>query len=303
MADSDPGAPDAGIAPTQLAQVRVPLEDAGAVVESRDANGRTPVVLVPLRNLRIRFDFLGIAAVLVLFGIVTLLFNWSFLLTVAGFVAALVFAALGLTSAFFVRVPEGTNAMLVRSGKHLDVLPPGPHAVPPWIVVSHVVTRRQVPFALPRVETPTLDNVAATIDALATFSIADPARFVYSIAVPDFDIVLQGACAQAARSLVRTQTWSTILDLGTDQAEILRAAIDADVRAYGVQIDHLSITHARPGPAFLQAEEARQLAIVQGAEQIARQALAERRQRDEGALIDLRLGHLEQALEHYPAAA
>jgi hypothetical protein len=53
----------------------------------------------------------------------------------------------------------------------------------------------------------------------------------------------------------------------------------------------------------LQAEEARQLAIVQRAEQIERQALAERRQRDEGALIDLRLSHLEQALERYPAAA
>ena len=246
---------------------------------------------------------MAIAAVLALAGIVTLLFNWSFLLTVAAFVAALLFAALGLTSAFFVRVPEGTNAMLVQGGRHLGVLAPGPHVVPPWIVVSHVVTRRQVPFALPRIEAPTQDNVAATIDALATFSIADPARFVYSIAVPDFDLVLQAACAQASRSLIRSQSWSTILDLSIDQAETLRAAIDADVHTYGVHIDHLSITHARPGPAFLQAEEGRQLAIVQRAEQTERQVLAERRQRDAGALIDLRLAQLEQALEHYPAAA
>src|SRR3954453_15658398 len=118
MADSDPGGPDAGIAPTQLAQVRVPLEDAGAVFESRDASGRRPVVLVPLRNLRIRFDFLATAAGLLLFGIVTLLLNWNFLLTMAGFVGASALAALGLTSAFFVRVPEGTSAMLVQSGRH-----------------------------------------------------------------------------------------------------------------------------------------------------------------------------------------
>jgi len=303
MADSDPGAADAGVASTQLAQVRVPLEDAGAVFESRDASGRTPVVLLPLRNLRIRWDLLAIAGGLLLFGIVTLLFNWNFLLTVAGFAAAAVLAVLGLTSAFFVRVPEGTNAMLVQSGRHLGVLAPGPHVVPPWIVVSHVVTRRQVPFALPRVEAPTQDNVSATLDAFATFSIADPALFVYSIAVPDFDLVLQAACAQATRSLIREQSWSSMLDLSTNQAEALRSAIDADVRPYGVHIDHLNITHARPDSAFLQAEGARQLAIVQRAEQTERQALAERRQRDEGALIDLRLSHLEQALEHYPAAA
>jgi hypothetical protein len=158
MADTDQGALDDGVAPAQLAQVRVPLEEAGAVFENRDASGRTPVVLVPLRNLRVRFDFLGIAGGLLLFGIVTLLLNWSFLLTVAGFACALVLAALGLISAFFVRVPEGTSAMLVQSGRHLRVLAPGPHVVPPWIVVSHVVTRRQVPFALPRIEAPT-DNV------------------------------------------------------------------------------------------------------------------------------------------------
>ena len=288
---------------TQLAQVRVPLQDAGSTFESRDASGRTPVVLVPLRNLRIRFDLLAIAAGLLGLGILSALFGWHFLLTGAAFVGAAVLAALALTSAFFVRVPEGTTAMLVQSGRHLSALDPGAHVVPPWIVVSHVVTRRQVPFGLPRVEAPTQDNVSATIDALATFSIADPARFVYSISVPDFDLVLQAACSQALRTLVRTQTWASILDLSGDQAEILRAAIDADVRTYGVQIDHLSITHARPEPAFMQAEQARQLAVVQRAEQIERQALAERRQRDEGALIDLRLSHLEQALQRYPAAA
>src|SRR3982750_1435571 len=95
----------------QLAQIRVPLEDAGAVFESRDANGRTPVVVVPLRNLRIRFDFLAVAVGLLAAGSLILLFGWSFVLALIAFVIAAVLAGLGLMSAFFVRVPEGTHAL------------------------------------------------------------------------------------------------------------------------------------------------------------------------------------------------
>lgn len=288
---------------TQLAQVRVPLQDAGSVFESRDANGRTPIVLVPLRDLRVRFDLLAVAAGLVVLGALALALGWHPLIPIAAFGAAAVLAAVSLTSAFFVRVPEGTNALLVQGGRHYSVLPPGPHVVPPWIVVSHVVTRRQVPFAVPRVEAPTQDNVSAAIDILATFSIADPSRFVYSIAVPDFDLVLQAACSQAARALIRAQSWSSILDLSTTEALTLRSVIGEDMRQYGVQIEHLSITYARPEPAFLQAEGARQLAVVQRAEQAEQQTLAERRQRDTAALLELRLSHLEEALRRYPAAA
>jgi regulator of protease activity HflC (stomatin/prohibitin superfamily) len=288
---------------TQLAQVRIPLEDAGSVFESRDANGRTPIVLVPLRDLRVRFDLLAIAAGLVVLGGVALALGWHPLISIGAFGGAAVLTVVGLISAFFVRVPEGTTALLVQGGRHYRVLPPGPHMVPPWIVVSHVVTRRQVPFVVPRVEAPTQDNVSAAIDILATFSIADPARFVYSIAVPDFDVVLQAACCQAARTLIRGQSWSSILDLSATEALTLRSAIDEDMRQYGVQIEHLSITYARPEPSFLQAEGARQLAVVQRAEQVEHQTLAERRQRDSDALLELRLSNLEEALSRYPAAA
>jgi regulator of protease activity HflC (stomatin/prohibitin superfamily) len=303
MAVDDPTAQPSPIDITQLAQVRVPLEDAGAAFETRDASGRTPIVLVPLRNLRIRFDLLGGAAGLVILGSVATALGWNAALSMLCFALAIVLCGVGLMSAFFVRVPEGTTALLVSGGRHLGVLGPGPHVVPPWIVVSHVVTRRQIPFALPRVVAPTHDNVSASIDALATFSIADPARFVYSIAVPDFDLVLQATCAQATRSLIRGESWSSVLDLSADQAATLRLAIDTDVRAYGVQIDHLNITHARPDPAFMQAEEGRQLAVVQRAEQAERQTLAEHRQHDQDALFDLRLSHLEEALGRYPHAA
>jgi regulator of protease activity HflC (stomatin/prohibitin superfamily) len=289
--------------PTQLAQVRVPLEQAGAVFEERDASGRTPVVLVPLRDLRIRLDFLALAIGLLGLGSLSLALQWHALVSVLAYATAAALATVGLMSAFFVRVPEGTTALLISGGRHHGALLPGPHMVPPWIVVSHVVTRRQVPFAVPRIDAPTQDNVSASIEVLATFSIAEPARFVYSIAVSDFDLVLQAACCQAARTLIRGETWSSILDLSSAQAANLRAVIDAEMRTYGVQIEHLSITYARPEPAFLQAEGARQLAVAQRAEQVERQTLAEHRQHDSDALVELRLSHLEDVLQRYPAAA
>src|SRR3954469_22243315 len=110
MAVDDPNASLTSADGAQLAQIRVPLEDAGAVFESRDASGRTPVVVVPLRNLRIRFDFLAVAGGLVVLGSLALAFNWNGLLIVLSFGAAVVLTGLALMSAFFVRVPEGTNA-------------------------------------------------------------------------------------------------------------------------------------------------------------------------------------------------
>src|SRR5215218_2418881 len=47
----------------QLTQVRAPLEDAAQVLTTTDAEGRQPIVLVPLRATRIRMDivFVGLA--------------------------------------------------------------------------------------------------------------------------------------------------------------------------------------------------------------------------------------------------
>src|SRR5688572_28877122 len=124
----------------QLAQVRVPLEHASLVFDSPDAIGRMPIVVLPRRNLRLRFDFLLIAGALVLAGILTIVFGWSFWLTAAAFLGAAVMTVLGTMSAFFVRVPEGTTALLTRSGRHVGVLGAGSHVVMPYLVVSHIVT-------------------------------------------------------------------------------------------------------------------------------------------------------------------
>jgi regulator of protease activity HflC (stomatin/prohibitin superfamily) len=161
----------------------------------------------------------------------------------------------------------------------------------PYIAVSHVVTRRQIPFELPRVEAPTQDNARARIDALLTFVISDPSRFVYTIAAPDFDLVMQAAGQDGVRTLVRTLSWQGVLDIGAEHAEELRARIEDYVRPYGVEIGHLNITYARPDEAFLLAEQAAQAEMRKRVNQI------------EADAMELRLRRMEELLAQYPHAA
>jgi regulator of protease activity HflC (stomatin/prohibitin superfamily) len=210
-------------------------------------------------------------------------------LALIALLAAIFLSALGAMSAFMVRVPEGTAALLVQAGRHRGTLGPGTHLIMPWIAVSHIVTRRQIPFELTGCEAPTRDNVMARIDLLLTFVIGDPARFVYAIAAPDFDLVMQAAGRDGVRTIFRTVTWSEVLDLGVRHAESLRARIEEHVQHYGAELGHLNITYARPNPALLASEESRQLAVAQRAEAAEQSALAERRLLDDQALVHMRL--------------
>jgi regulator of protease activity HflC (stomatin/prohibitin superfamily) len=304
MADPAPAPPASGPQYTtiQLGQERVPLHEASAVFETPDANGRTPIVLIPTRPLRLRLDLLGGAGALLVIGILAITLATNFLLATIAFVGAVILAAFGGLSAFMVRVPEGTTALLVQGGRHRGTLGPGSHIVMPWVAVSHIITRRQIPFELPRAEALTSNNVRARIDLLLTFVIADPGRFVYAIAAPDFDLVLQAAGYDAVRSLFRGLTWAGVLEMDHEHSDLLRTRIEDRVRPFGVEIAHLSITYARPHDALLASEEARQIAVAQRAEAAELHALAERRLQDEQALAGVRLrAELEREQERLQA--
>jgi regulator of protease activity HflC (stomatin/prohibitin superfamily) len=188
-------------------------------------------------------------------------------------------------------------------------------------------------------EAPTEDNVRATLDCLVTFAIADPYRFVYNISADDFDHVFQAICQEALRAMVRRLPSARVSDLHGQDKDELRAAIGAVVAPYGVEVRSAVITYAQPPVEFLHSQEARQLAVLQRAEQAERQALAQRRQADaealarqealarvsreqdtlqaeteraearrrlteaEAAVDDLRLARLEERLRRYPQAS
>jgi regulator of protease activity HflC (stomatin/prohibitin superfamily) len=271
-------------AETQLTQARVPLEEAAEAFTLRDASGRIPIVVLPVRAGRVNLQLLLAAGVALAVAVVVWLFFDRFDLFLLAAVVAVVLAVFGLRQAFLVPVPEGTNALLAQRGRFLRTIGPGVHRIPPYIAVSHLVTRREIPFDVPMTEAATEDNVRATVDSLVTFAIADPFRFVYNISADDFDHVFQAICQEALRAMVRRLPSSQVSDLhGQDKGE-LRAAIGAVVAPYGVEVRATVTTYAQPPAEFLQSQEARQLAVLQRAEQAERQALAQRRQADAEAL-------------------
>ncbi len=265
---------------TQLTQVRVPLEEAGDAFATRDASGRIPIVLIPKQLNRVRNE-LVIAGVVVLLGAILfqLLANQPIMIPI-GIVLAVLLIIVGVYRSFIVRVPEGANALLAKGGRYTKTIGSGTHFIQPIIVVTHLVTRREIPFDVPVVEAPTKDNVRAGVDTLVTFNIVDPFKFVYSISADDFDQVFQAACQDGLRHLIRSITAEQVADLAKQDLAAFHEELGSEMESYGVQISKVTVTFAQPSAEVVQSLEARQLAAVQQAEQAEKQALALRRQKD-----------------------
>ena len=262
----------------QLTQKQVPLEDAGAAFMEKDENGRTPIIIVPKHLNRIRND-LVIIAVLFLAGAVVIQ-NVMLNLALASFVGLIgvILLILGVYRSFIVRVPEGANALLMRGGRYTKTVGSGTNLIPPWIFVSHLVTRRQIPFDVPVVNAPTGDNVRANVDTLLTFTIDDPYKFVYSISASDFDQVLQAICQDTLRATVRQITTRQVLDMKRSDLMPIVEGLNTDVEYYGVTVHKINVTYAQPPADFMQSEEARMLAGFHQAEQVEKQALMQQQQ-------------------------
>jgi regulator of protease activity HflC (stomatin/prohibitin superfamily) len=194
------------------------------------------------------------------------------------FLIGIVLIVLGVLRACYIQVPEGVSALLARGGKHVGTVAAGLHFVPPWVTVSHLVTRKEIPYDAPVKEAPTKDNVRATVDTSITFMVTDPYKFVYTISADGFDQVFQAACQDALRSMVRLVTSDQVNDLARAETAGLREELSKDVGQYGVTITKINITDSRPPAEFLRSQEARQLAVLQRAEQAERFALAQRQQ-------------------------
>ena len=272
----------------QLTQARVPLEDAGDALLTRDATGRIPIVVVPQRMSRTNRE-LVIAAAVVAVGAYVLYRLAIEPMWLLGLPLAVVLLVVAVLPAFRVRVPEGASALLLRGGKYYKTLASGTHVLPPYIFVSHLVTRREIPFDVPAFTSVTKDSVKATIDTMVTFSITDPYRFVYTISADDFDHVFLAICQDALRHLVREVNWEQIVDLTRAGTEQMSELIAEDVAPYGVKVHKVNVTYAGPPPEFLAAQEMQQLAVLQRQEQAEKHQLALQRLADEEALAQARV--------------
>lgn len=287
----------------QLTQARVPLDQAGDALLSRDAGGRIPIVVIPRRTGRVNIW-------LVLAGLVAIAVGAAGTASAAGggwwlglgAPIGIALIVLGVFQSFRVMVPEGANALLLRGGKYYKTLPSGFHLVPPYYPVSHLVTRRVIPFDVPAYVTPTADNVAATVDLLVMFTIRDPYKFVYSISTNDFDQVFLAACQDALRQLVRAMPWQELLNLNERGMAGLQHTIAADVVDYGVEVNKVKVTYAAPPADFMKSQEQRELWAVQRAELAEQKALELQRVEQEAATESLRLQRLQERLQQFPEA-
>jgi regulator of protease activity HflC (stomatin/prohibitin superfamily) len=283
---------------SQLTQARVPLAEAGDAFAMRDASGKIPIILVPTQRNRVRNE-LVLTAVLIIVGGITLgfLVQQSALISLAVLVGLLMLI-LGVYRAFFVRIPEGSKALLTRGGQYVRTIGAGTHLLSPWYIVSHLVTEREIPFDVPVVNSPTKDNVRVNVDTLFTFRITDPYQFVYHISATDFDQVFQAVCQDTLRSFVRTVTSDQVMDLKRIDLGDILISLNEDFVPYGVEVMKTTVTFAQPPAEFMQSQEARQMAILQQKEQQERQALAIRRQRDHDELAHQQvLGQVERDKE------
>lgn len=264
----------------QLTQTRVPLEDAADAFTTRDANGRIPIIIVPSHLNRIRNDVVAIAGFLLVAAIVVAFTVGEIAIFFLMVLFGVILLILGVYRSFIVRIPEGAIALLTRGGRYTRTINSGSQILPPWIVVSQLITTREIPFDVPVVESPTKDNVRANVDTLITFRITDGYKFVYNISATDFDQVFQAACQDGLRSMMRQITSEQVVDLKKQDLTYMLESLSTAVAPYGVTVTNISVTFAQPATEFMESLEARQLAILQQQEHKEKQALAQRRQAD-----------------------
>lgn len=302
----------------QLTQVRVPIADAADAFSIPDESGRFPIVVLTGERSRVRNELvlagLALLAVAILFG--PNLAVQGALIAIGG---ALV--VLGVFQSFIVRIPEGAQALGLRRGRFERILPAGVHVLPPWIAVSHVITKREIPFVATGLAIPTSDDVRVDVQVLITFTIEAADRFIFSISAPDFDTVCAAASQDSLRRLLRGIPSDHVLDLAGTESETLRTAIGADLEPYGVVVHAVVLMSIVPPAAYMASLEARRIAEVQRAELVERHALAKRLQADrlelerseaearrklleiEAANEAYRLEQLQARLAAYPKAA
>ena len=139
---------------------------------------------------------------------------------------------------FWFTIPDGFYALVTRHGALEDytdfvtgqkspVWPCGLHYGPPWLKVSHLVTKQDIVFNAKIDACPTRDNVAANIDLAIVLRVMgeenstnhpkdnpqNVVKFVHELAPMGLQTQLQGELAASVRTLVRSLDYSNVLGL------------------------------------------------------------------------------------------
>jgi regulator of protease activity HflC (stomatin/prohibitin superfamily) len=302
----------------QVTEITATPIEAPEAIERRDAYGRVPVVVRIRRQPPIRIEFVLLAVGLAASGILLPLVDAIKAVIIVG---AVILLPIGFMARLFIRIPPGSVGLVMKGGRHSAVLQEGIHRVSPFLALTHLVTAREIAFDVPVNQARSADGVGISIDLMLSLQISDPVRFAYAISTGDADQLVHAATQDAARRLARGMAAMDALDLGDEQAAVVRDVIDAKLDAYGIDVRSVAFTRVSLPELFTASLEARRLAVVQLAEQSEAYALEKRRLADHASLIaqeadarraaveldavaeDLRLSKLEERLTANPKAA
>jgi regulator of protease activity HflC (stomatin/prohibitin superfamily) len=280
----DAGAEPLVTAPSyvQLTQQRVPLRRAAEVLSTPDDAGRYPIIVLVRQGGRFSLQLLLVAGAVAAVAVAAPV---GPLLTIAGLVAAVVILFAGSARAVLASIPEGSQAVLAERGRFARIAGPGVQRVAPTIVVTHVVTTRDIPFGTFVRGALLADEVRVDVEILFTFRIADPGKFVYKTTAPDFDAVCLSVVNAVVREVARTIRSDQVLEIQMSDSEPLREALSAPLDRYGVEVSRVLVTRVDPPADFLATREARRLAVLRTGQQEEQAGFERRVQSDRDALI------------------
>ncbi|MBL9099894.1 MAG: SPFH domain-containing protein [Myxococcales bacterium] len=153
--------------------------------------------------------------------------------------------------ALTVQVDDNEAALVTRFGKHVRTLErPGLHFLParalPWVRV-HDVSLRRDGRRFPGVAVNDARGTSVTVDLWLELRVLDPARATFAVA--DWQAALPNLVARAATAVLGERTFHEILASHDELADLLRADIDAQTKAWGLQINSVRIRDVHVLPA------------------------------------------------------
>ena len=121
--------------------------------------------------------------------------------------------------------------------------------MPPTVVVTHLVTTREIPFGTLVRAAPTADDVRVDIEILFTFRIDDPGKFVYNTTAPDFDAVCQGSAQATVREIARIGRVGADPRHGRPRVRADPDALTSALERYGVRVTSVLVVRVDAPPA------------------------------------------------------
>jgi len=130
-----------------------------------------------------------------------------------GLLAIVLFVIWVLSGIFIVSPPE--QSVVLRFGKFVDVLNPGPHWIPRFIDAQYTVNVRRVATFPYKAQMLTKDENIVDVALAIQFRVANPRDFLFNVVNPVSS--LKQATASALRQVIGLTTLDNILTVGREQ--------------------------------------------------------------------------------------